>query len=272
MKTELQKPTEYFYPPSKTVCTAAFSRFLSDYHENLDSFLFVTRVVSRADETRVVASKALLPLARNDGEREKYQKSIDNESVVFDQFKKHSKIHSQNLTNGSVNAFQRFFSGLVQSVALKRPETITSSAQVKIEDVIKFSSHRKLIEFLVDKKVNELAYGGLQDMERFFVERLGIAMFEDEVERSLLRLFIEARNINVHNGGVANSIFAGRVGTIDGFNYTVGKRFHVDFDDLIKLSENAMRVAMRLDREVAAKFRMQVKAHSTWAKKKNPKK
>ncbi len=261
-------PSEFFYPPSKTICTSAFSRFLTEYHENLDSFLFVLRVVAKADETRLVASKALLPLARTDAEREKYQKSIDNEDMILNQLKKHSRVQSQNLTNGAVNAFQRFFSSLVQSVALKRPETIASSAQVRIEEVVKFRSRKQLIEFLVDKKVNELAYGGLQDMERFFVERLGVAMFDNEIERSLLRLFIEARNINVHNGGLVNSVFVSRVGNVDGFSYSLGKRFHVNFENLTRLSENAMRVAMRLDREVAAKFRMQTKSHSTWTKKK----
>jgi hypothetical protein len=265
---EASKLTDYFYPPSKTVCTAVFSRFLADYKENIDSFFFVTQIVSRADETRIVASKALLPLARDDGEREKYEKSINNKTLVLDQFRKYSKIQSQNLTNGAVNAFQRFFSGLIQTVALKRPETISSSAQLKIEDVLRFSSHRKLVEFLVDRKVNELAYGGLKDMERYLIERLGVAMFENEAERSMLKLFVEVRNINVHNGGIVNAIFASRVGAIDGFNYQVGKRFHVDFDDLIRMSENAMRVAMRLDREIAAKFRMQTKAHSIWAAKK----
>jgi hypothetical protein len=163
--------------------------------------------------------------------------------------------------------FNDFFSGLVQAAALKRPETISSSTQLKVEDVLRFSSHRKLVEFLVDRKINELAYGGLKDMERYLAERLGIMMFNDETERSLLKLFVEARNINVHNGGVVNSIFANRVGVVDGFNYHIGKRFHVDFDDLIRMSENAMRVAMRLDREIAAKFRMQTKAHSTWSAK-----
>ena len=231
--------------------------------------MFIVRVVSKADETRIVASKALLEFSKDETDRERYKKSLEDENLVLSQFKKHSKVQSQNLTNGSVNAFQRYFSGLVQSVALKRPETISSSSHIKIEDVMRFSSHKKLIEFLVDRKVNELAYGGLQDMERFFVERLGISMFESETERSLLKLFIEARNINVHNGGIVNSIFANRVGAVTGFSYTIGTRFHVDFDDLIRLSENAMRVAMRIDRKVAAKFRMQTKAHSTWS---NPKK
>lgn len=268
MTKEQERASEFFYPPPKTICTSAFSRFLTEYHENLDSFMFVIHVVAKADETRVAAAKALLPLAQTDTERDKYQTTVENKDLILKQLARHSRVQSQNLTNGAVNAFQRFFSGLVQSVALKRPETIASSAHVRIEDVVKFRSRTKLIEFLVDKKVNELAYGGLQDMDRFFVERLGIAMFHDELERSLLRIFIEARNINVHNGGIVNSTFVSRVRNVDGFIYSPGKHFHVDFDNLTRLSENAMRVAMRLDRDVAAKFRMQTKSHSAWTKKK----
>jgi hypothetical protein len=47
----------FFYPISSATFTYAFSRFLIDYHENIDSFLFLVTLTARADHMRVVAAK-----------------------------------------------------------------------------------------------------------------------------------------------------------------------------------------------------------------------
>ncbi|SER46455.1 hypothetical protein SAMN05518866_111132 [Sphingobium sp. YR768] len=101
-------------------------------------------------------------------------------------------------------------------------------------------------------------------MEKYFNDRLGVRMFPDNRQRELLRLFVEVRNINVHNGGIVNDIFASRVGIVEGFDYAKGKTFHVDMDALVTLSENAMRVAMHIDATVGAKFSLLRKAHRSW--------
>lgn len=260
-------PSDYFYPPVSTVCTFPFSSFLKEYHAHLDYFFFIVGLVSRADLNRVTAAEALLKTARSIDERARYEKILSEKGSVLKELKKHSTVQSQNLTNGTVSAFQRYFSGIIQMAALKIPLILSSKQTVMLEDIVKFSKHTDLIAFLVDRKVNELAYGGLQEMEKYFDERLGVQMFRDERDRSLLRLFVEIRNINVHNGGIVNSTFINRVGKIDGYKYAIGKRFHVDFENLVALSENAMKVAMTIDGVVAEKFRLRQKSHRNWIAK-----
>lgn len=255
---------DVFYPHHDTVCTDAFSRFLGEYHANLDLFFFVIRLVANADNARVTASKALLMGEGDPTKRLHYEKSIAQPDMMLDQLKNHSTVQSRNLTNGIVNAFQRYFSSIINSAALKRPEIISSSQTIKIDDVLRFKKHKELIAFIIDRKINEISYGGLIDMEKYFDDRLGVRMFPDNRQRDLLRLFVEARNINVHNGGIVNDIFLSRVGTVDGFSYTKGKTFHVNLDALVTLSENAMHVAMHIDATVGAKFGLLRKAHRSW--------
>ncbi|WP_031298362.1 hypothetical protein [Sphingobium lactosutens] len=255
---------DVFYPDHDTVCTDAFSRFLGEYFTNLDLFFFVIHLVAKADDARVTASKALLTGESDPVKREQYERSIAQPDVMLDQLKKHSTVQSHNLTNGIVNAFQRYFSAIINSAALKRPDIIASSQTIKIEDILRFNKYKDLIEFIIDRKINELSYGGLVDMERYFSDRLGVRMFPDDRQRDLLRLFVEVRNINVHNGGVVNDIFISRVGAVEGFVYAKGKTFHVDMDALVTLSENAMRVAMHIDATVSAKFGLLRKAHRSW--------
>jgi len=255
---------EIFYPGRDTVCSEAFSRFLTEYHANLDAFFFVVKLVARADENRVRAAEALLPSASTEEDRQRYEKSIADKGLILRGLQKHATVQSQNLTNGAVNSFQRYFSSIIQIAANKRPSLMISSQHIRVDDVFRFTRHKDLVSFIIDRKVNDLSYGGLSEMERYFDERLGIKMFESEEQRNLLRLFIEARNINVHNGGIVNELFMTRVGNVDGYVYTKGKRLHIDMDQLVALSENAMRVALSIDGLVTSKFRLRRQSHRAW--------
>jgi len=135
--TNAEKLSDFFYPPRSTVCTKPFSQILADYHENLDSFFFLVRLVGHADEGRVRAAKALIPGAKP-GEIERLQKSANDPDAALRQLKRFSTVQSRNLTNSTVNGFQRYFSAIIQAAALRRPEILRSSETVRIDEVLRF--------------------------------------------------------------------------------------------------------------------------------------
>lgn len=253
-----------FFQEGSMRCTEPFSRFLDEFRSHSDFFFFVVNLVARADENRLTAAKALVVGARSDAERRKYEETINTPDLVLKQLKKHSRLLSQTLTNGIVNSFQRYFSSIIQSVAIKRPAVISSSQSIKVDDILRFSRHKDLVSFIIDKKINDLSYGGLGELEKYFSDRLGVPMFKDENERKLLRIFVESRNINVHNAGIVNDLFVSRVGEVKGFPYKTGKTLHLDLDDIATLSGNAMRVARQIDEEVGGKFGLRRKAYKDW--------
>jgi len=69
---------DVFYPRRDIVCTDAFSRFLNEYHSNLDYFFFIIKLVANADQTRTVASKALLKVETDPDKRANYEARIAN--------------------------------------------------------------------------------------------------------------------------------------------------------------------------------------------------
>jgi hypothetical protein len=260
-----EKLPDFFYPQRTTVCSQVFSRFLVEYHENLDSFFFLVRIVGQADEGRVRAAKALAGMG-NTEDKEKYEKIAADPDRALRQLTKFSRVQSRNLTNAAVNGFQRYFSEIIQAAILKKPESLRSSETVRIDEVLRFRRYSDLVSFLVDKKINELSYGGIRGMEAYFRDRLGIEMFSDEKQRALLTAFIEIRNINVHNGGIVNDLFLNKVGKVNGFDFDKGKAYHVDMDTLVLLSDNAVRTALDIDQSVAKKFKLQRKSHMLWVK------
>lgn len=256
---------EAFAVGSDIVGTAAFSSFVTEFRANMDLFFFVTSIVSRADKIRVAAAKALLPLSDEDKKQELLE-TIDNPNQTMKSLNKHANVLSANLINGLVSSFQRYFSLIIQQTALKKPSILRSSQQIRVDDVLKFSRHRELVRFIVDRKVNDLSYGGLGELEKFLSDRLGIIMFEDDRARTLMKLMNEVRNINVHNGGIVNELFESRVGSVDGFPYTAGKRFYLDFDEITILVHNAMQVVRNLDAAIASKFGLRRQLHTRWTR------
>ncbi|QPK09798.1 hypothetical protein HER27_004290 [Rhizobium phaseoli] len=255
---------DMFYPPRNMVCTEAFSLFLDEYHRNLDYFFFVVRLVSFVDQGRVRAAKALVTAEADADERARLEKTANDPDAALRELTKHSTVQSRNLTNGIVNAFQRYFSSVIHSAALKKPIIMASSQTIRVDDIFRFTRHQDLVAFIIDRRINDLSYGGLSEMEKYFDDRLGVQMFDADRQRQLLRLFVEVRNINVHNGGLVNELFANRVGVVEGFPYKKGRSFHVDMDALVSLSENAMQVARRIDEMVSKKFGLKRRSHLVW--------
>ena len=246
-------PVESYVPTRDLLCTRSLATSFVSYRDSLDSFIFLLQLASRADEVRKIAKDAL---GHNDIDEdpEPTQKAL----------KRFSRTNSENLVNNSVNAFQRYFSQIVQECIRKRPSILTSNEQVPVKEIVRFQRMSDVIELLVERRVNKLAYEGISGIEMYFRDRLGIEMFSDHNERQLTREFIELRNIVVHNGGIVNAIFIERVGPSPTKQFSIGKRFHVGWDDFSVYAANIISVASKIDEAVSAKFSLRRKRFGTW--------
>ena len=101
-------------------------------------------------------------------------------------------------------------------------------------------------------------------MEKYLTERLGVEVFLDVESRTLLSVFIELRNIYVHNRGVVNGLFLSRVPKHSRFSFVNGRRYHVDFDLFVLLANNALATVIRLDELLAKKFGVRRKKLCKW--------
>jgi hypothetical protein len=154
-------------------------------------------------------------------------------------------------------------------VLRKRTEVLRSTERLTNEEALQFTRINELVAYMSDKKVNELAYGGLKGVEDYVKERLGLALFDDDVERLRLTVLAELRNIHTYNRGVVNELFLKRIGhqTVDGLQFRLGQRPHVDFEHFAILSRNAIIVAKRLDVNLCKKFRIKRAKYGEWSAK-----
>lgn len=267
MSDEISKMNSSFhFPPQSTLTSRSLFLFLWDYYKVVDLFFFTIQLAYHADNAALKASKALIKIAQNDRERQRYQENIDNPERATKKLNDFSVLNSKNLTVTTVDAFLWFISATIQGAMKKRPELVRSGEAVKIEDILEFDNRRDLVNYLIDRKVNTLSYGGMAKIERFIGNSMGIKMFSDDNTRDLMRVFVEIRNIHVHNRGFVNRLFLSRATRHEKFQFFEGKRAHLDFDELVILTRVCVQTAIDLDTEVCKKFGIERKRYSTWRK------
>lgn len=229
-------------------CTPTLDRFLSQHKQTLGIFFLMLELVTRIDHVQAVAAQAL------DDDR----KPLDHykKDVALKRLQEFSSVNSTNLVTNTANNFLCYLSEILQEVVRKRHEILKSSERLTTEEALQFSRFEDLVAFIADRKINELAYGGLRAMSDFVADRLGVELFEDEEKRMLVTILVELRNVQTHNRGIINQLFANRIGclTYDDFHFKVGERYHVDLDRLGKLARAAIDVAERLDVSLSKKF------------------
>lgn len=261
------EPGGFHLPQEKVVCTKTFWEFVSAYKETLDFFFFTVELAHRADHVSLTSAKALVGLEKDSNKRERLQEIIDNPGRVSKKLAAFSEINSRNILTGIADSFLWYISNIIQQAIRRKPEIIKSGETVRVDDIFNYSSRRELINYLIDRKINSLSYGGLKQIEKYLTDSLGVELFNNERDRNLLRIFIEIRNIHTHNRGVVNRIFLDRVGGIVGefdFNFKEGRKAHLGFDELSDFANTCVITAQSLDENTSRKFSIERRKISTW--------
>ena len=217
------------------------------------------------DKQRLVAAKALAKFGSEE-DRLRLEELNDSPQQMFDKLTTFSNLQSENLCIRSIDNFTSYLSEIVQRVMKKRPEILKSSESILLEDVLEFKNYRDLIEFISNRKINELSYKKLSEFEKFLKDRTGLFFTDIKKDRSTLMLGIEARNIYTHNRGVVNEVTLRKLSEMNiDHDLKHGERYHMGFDELTQLQNASMRIARNIDSRFAEKFRIQRKKFSTFA-------
>jgi len=232
--------------------TEAGARFF-DAHEKVATFLlFVANLVVRADEVRKIAAEALLKGDPEPEKREELERKLEEGDVVSDTLRKeYRQLLFETTLARAVDNFLTYVAELMSVVFKTRPETLRSGAKVEIAYILSHDSMDDLIENLAERRVEQLAYAGLRELQENLETTLGFQLFTSEEELEQAVMLVEGRNIVVHNRGVVNKTYLSRV---PGFDGKLGERlqFNVDpfFDDLAFLA----KAGVDIDARAAAKW------------------
>ena len=238
-----------------------------DLEKVLEHFYFSVELAMMADHNSRSAAAVLLDVTESESERKKYREFLSNPNINFNRLLQFARINSRNICVAMADGYLWYISNTLQAAIRRRPEILKSKENVTIEDVLNFSSRKELINFLVDRKVNSLSYGGLRQVERYFSDSLGVDLFSSDMQRDTLRVLVELRNLHAHNRGIVNNIFMERVGELEivkDSKFRLGGDAYLSLDQLRAVGSICMQSIQDLDAKVCKKFRIERRRILTW--------
>ena len=256
--SEASEKSDSLIPPylsDESLCGKELFRYYRNNKTIFDFFFFGIDLVTKLDEAGLVATKVLAE-GGDRKHRERLQILEKNPRPAFKKLQSFGRFQAEVICIRLVDNFSCFLSETIQSAMLKRPEMLRSSEQVKLSEVLRFTKYQDLVEFLVNRKVNELSYRGIQDIEDFLVDRVGCKLTETTEDRDNLSLAIELRNIYTHTRGVVSEVTLKRLkGTKFYDQLKLGDDYHVGYDEIIILARSMFKIACDLDLQFSKKFR-----------------
>lgn len=100
----------------------------------------------------------------------------------------------------SVDNFQNYFKEILSEIVLSRPEILKSKETERLDYILSFNSRDEMIKAIAEKKINSLFYLGINDIKKYFLEKLNVEIFKDKEYE--INLSVKQRNLAVHNRGL----------------------------------------------------------------------
>lgn len=163
----------------------------------------------------------------------------------------HDKLIAEMLHCQRVNNVLYYVTGILKEVYVSKPEILRSNAQERLDFILRFQNMDELVDALAQKKVDELSYKGIDDLEKYFDDRLGVSLFQDDSTKDLIVEAIEIRNVIVHNRGKVSAIFKRRMP-----NYPLheGDEINLTHEKMVSYADATFLFVRDLDSQINNKF------------------
>lgn len=151
-------------PRSAQPCTSQQHRFLRRHVLIFELFFFGLGLATKADEMRNIAAKALA--FRGDEEALIGLREVEqNPNPTLMKLNSFAALQSENIVIRVVDNFLSYLSEIIQVAIKKQPKILSADEAVKLEDVLRFSRYSDLVSYLIEKKINELSYQSIREIE-----------------------------------------------------------------------------------------------------------
>jgi hypothetical protein len=153
--------------------------------------------------------------------------------------------------------FTVYMSEIIREALKSKPEMLRSKETITVELALSFNSITELQEFIVDRKVNELAYLGFRKLAEWLSSRLGLPNLDVLPSFAAISHLIEIRNCIVHNRGRASNKYLGS--SVASKYLSDGEKITLSVDEIYVAVRATSDAVAFLDGEIAPKFSIERK-------------
>lgn len=185
-----------------------------------------------------------------------YLDSEDSKSLL--DIETYSIYYGQMCFARSMDNAMTYFKEILAEVIRKEPRILKSNEMEKLDFILNYNSMDGLIIALAEKKIEALFYGNIEEISKFFLDKLKILLFKTEEEKKKFNRYVKWRNLIVHNRGLINSEF---VKQFPEAKEKLGYYLNFKYDDLSKYNVELNNFIVHIDFEISKKFDLTLYDH-----------
>lgn len=148
-----------------------------------------------------------------------------------------------------LDTFENYLVDLLMEIHLAKPETLRSSSQVTVEDVLNCQDMAEFIHFAAEQRVKNLSRGNEDSfMKAFKFTQLDL-FIESELEQ--VKKYLQVRHLYTHKNGVIDKQFLSKTNFR---NLNLGDEYKISLKDLCETASFFIDIVSRLDSSVITKY------------------
>jgi hypothetical protein len=251
-----EKKTNKFGATIVDRATQSFFHFSSEIEQTEMLMFFLLIGDDYISENTEQARQTLVEIYKDPGNKEADKLveffRTENADRLFDMtfYERH---FSQMAFSRSIDNFTTYFKDILAEVVIKTPQILKSKDQERLDFILSHENMDDLLKSISEKKIEELFYKGINDIEKFFEERLGIQIFKDGRTKKTINMLIQQRNLIVHNRGKVSKSHANEFPEM---KYTVGHYLTFEYEKISKINMFLSNFLIDLDKEISTKFKL----------------
>ncbi len=148
-----------------------------------------------------------------------------------------------------------YFKDILEEVVLKEPRILKSSKEKENYDfILSFETLEELKIAMMDKKIKQLFYGNIEDIKKYFHDKLGVKLFENSNDEKDFSMLTKQRNLIVHNRGVISQELADEFPV---FKNIVGEKLSFKYNQLSIINSYINNLVIDIDIKLREKFKLE---------------
>lgn len=246
---------QYYFQASRiNEATESFMTFWQTLYrsEMLISYLEVSSELIRKNENEARDKLTHIYYGLNHNP-EYSRKNFESNLDVFLDLKFYETHLSSMVYTQTIDNLTTYFKDILSEIVKVRPQILKSKDTEKLDFILDYRNMDDLIEAISNKKIEELFYKGIEDIEKYFKDRLNIEIFKSENIKDNFNQLIKMRNLSVHNRGKVSKEFSIQFSEFKGKE---GQYLQYDFPYVSGINLNMFNYLAELDDEISEKFKL----------------
>jgi hypothetical protein len=235
-------------PQKKNKASQSFITAAVDF-ENIERILLYFKVSSNLINEDLLKSIAKLK-SFNDKLEVPYQLDPKLEKE-FLEVNYYEKALSTMMYVKTIDNFENYFKEILSEIVISEPRVLKSKETEQLDFILSFTDHQSLINAIAEKKIEALFYQGIDGIQKFFKERIGVEVFKEKSDQ--INLLVKQRNLAVHNRSKISKEFMRQ---FPDENFVENMYLNFTFDYVEKIVPALYKIINELDYEFSKKFNL----------------